>query len=272
MGETSKIEWTDSTWNPWVGCHKVSEGCVNCYMHRAAGRFGFDPNLVRRTSEANWGKPLKWNQERAGERRLVFTCSWSDFFVDEADQWRANAWEIIRQTTNLFWLILTKRPQNIAGRLPADWGGGWPNVGLGVTAENQDMADLRIPALLDIPARLRFVSCEPLLGAICLPQTTALDWIIVGGETGPHARPVHLDWVRSLRDQCQAAGVSFTFKSWGEWVDMDSAIAGGYNRYSHSRQTHRFSDTALPMVRVGHKLAGRTLDGRVWDEKPEVRG
>jgi protein gp37 len=231
MAENSAIEWTKHTWNPWQGCRKVSAGCENCYMYRDKKRYGQDPITVIRSSKGTFNLPLKWR-----DPANVFVCSWSDFFIEDADEWRPEAWEIIRNTPHLTYQLLTKRAQNIADRLPADWGGGYPNVWIGVTCENQEQADKRIPILLQIPAKVRFVSVEPMLGPVDLTriiydrQTVIdslkglhgwplphadgpkLDWVICGGETGPGARPMHPDWVRSLRDQCVAAGVPFFLK------------------------------------------------------------
>jgi protein gp37 len=229
MGQFSWIEWTNATWNPWRGCHKVSQGCKNCYMFRDQERYGHDPNVVVR-SKTTFNDPLKWTQQvRPGATVKVFTCSWSDWFIQEADPWRAEAWEIVRQTPNLIYQILTKRPENIASRLPADWGDGYPNVWLGVSAEDQANADKRIPILLQTPARVRFVSAEPLIGLIDMlwvqhgfldpDYYNILDWVIVGGESGPGHRPMELDWARSIVEQCQAAGVACFVKQLGGWPD-----------------------------------------------------
>jgi protein gp37 len=213
MGKNSHIEWTQHTWNPWRGCHKVSPGCKFCYMFRDQKRYGRDPNTVVR-SKTTFLDPLKWT-----ELALVFTCSWSDFFIEEADEWRDDAWAVIREAGNLTFQILTKRPENIEGRLPDNWGDGWDNVWLGVSAECQSCADVRIPILLSIPAKLRFVSVEPMLEQMSLRRWLPdLDWVICGGESGPHqanpktARPMHMRWARELRDQCRYFGVPFFFK------------------------------------------------------------
>ncbi|SHN77483.1 protein gp37 [Desulfitobacterium chlororespirans DSM 11544] len=283
MAENSRIEWTDHTWNPWQGCHPVSPGCDHCYMYRDKNRYGQDPATVKRSSNQTFRSPLKL---KSG---LVFTCSWSDFFIEEADEWREEAWEIIRKTPQLTYQILTKRPVNIVDRLPSDWGNGWPNVWLGVTAENQEQADKRIPLLLRIPAAVRFVSVEPMLGPINLMyidhdwQTNALTgkqfdmgrpwkdtgklaWVICGGETGPGARPMHPDWVRDLRDQCRATDVPFLFKQWGEYAPCDhfSGILTPGPVISLDGQPNGL------MAKVGKVKAGRLLDGRTWDEFPEV--
>lgn len=170
MGTNSKIEWTDHTWNPWRGCDKVSPGCDNCYMFRDAERYGLDASTVTRQGVLTFRAPLIRRGTPHGGRKQhrrdykwadgdkVFVCSWSDFFHPAADAWRDEAWEIMRQRPGLIFQLLTKRPGKITSRLPADWGNGWPNVWIGVTAENQEEADDRIPRLLSTPAVKRFVS------------------------------------------------------------------------------------------------------------------
>lgn len=235
---STKIQWTDETWNPWQGCQQVSPGCDNCYMFRDKRRYGQDPETVVRSKPPTFRKPLKWNREArgAGVRRLVFTASWADFFSREADEWRDDAWAIVRECDSLIFQILTKRHGRIAKCLPDDWGDGYPNVWLGVSAENQEWADRRIPALLSVPAAVRFVSYEPALGDVDfrdylpVPHTSdwcaahggprrcgcgLLDWLIVGGESGPGARPFDLAWARSTVAQCRRAGVPCFVKQLG---------------------------------------------------------
>lgn len=269
MGENSKIEWTHHTFNPWWGCVKVSEGCANCYAETMAKRTGHNvwgpkTTTQRRTfGEKHWAEPLKWNADAqaAGERRRVFCASMADVFEDHtAVVWaRAALWELIARTPALDWLLLTKRPENVNRMAPALWGlNGWPaSVWIGASVENQAAADKRIPELVQIPTEVRFLSCEPLLGPVdlsaCLGgsyetgveyggyreiacEPPDIHWVIAGGESGPHARPMHPDWVRSLRDQCNGAGVAFHFKQWG-----------GVRKHE----------------------TGRMLDGRTWDEFPQ---
>ena len=264
MGDQTKIEWAESTWNPITGCTPISPGCDNCYARRMAhqrlkGRFGYpEEDPFRVTFHADkLDQPLRWRK-----RRRVFVCSMGDLFHKDVQfEWIARIWDtifdcMITRPGHRF-LVLTKRPERILEY--KDWLGrvqgrrfDYENVWLGVTAENQEMADLRIPILLQIPAAVRFVSIEPMLGPVdfgigdysehgwlkgwhceaehdprcdgscsigCpVPvqvENAKLDWVIVGGETGPGARPMHPEWVRSVRDQCQAAGVPFFFKSWG---------------------------------------------------------
>lgn len=257
MGERSAIEWTDSTWNPWHGCTKVSPGCKHCYMYREKVQYGQDPSLVVR-SKTTFKNPLKWKSPKR-----IFTCSWSDFFHETADPWRDEAWDIIRRTPQHTYLILTKRPERFTVPWSADE--PWSHVWLGVSAETQEYADQRIPLLLEVPAARRFLSAEPLLGPISLSQpwvdylagwgvhpvhvcggdeercasscpepeqhqTTRLDWVIAGGESGPKSRPMELAWAATLRDQCTKAGVSFFLKQLGGISDKrggDSAVLDG---------------------------------------------
>lgn len=190
MGSKTGISWTDSTWNPWRGCHKVSPGCANCYMFRDMQRYGNDPNVVVR-SKTTFRDPVKWK-----EPRRIFVCSWSDFFIEEADPWRNEAWQIIRDTKHTFQLC-TKRPERIKDCLPNDWGKGYPNVWLGVTGENQTMFDRRVEILLSIPAKIHWVSVEPMLEPIFSDyrKDRALDWVVIGGESGNNARPFDLVWI-----------------------------------------------------------------------------
>lgn len=221
MGETTGIEWTDSSHNFWYGCKKVSQGCKHCYAEREMTKYGKPFSAVTRAKGFN--KPLSWK-----EPARVFVNSWSDFFIPEADPWRCEAWDIIRATPHLTYQILTKRPELVHDRLPADWGNGYPNVWLGVSVEDQENADRRIPLLLEIPAAVRFLSCEPLLGPLNLTAyllsgwhkwEPKLHWVICGGESGPGYRPMKVEWARSILDQCRNAGIAFFMKQLGGWPD-----------------------------------------------------
>lgn len=212
MAEKTIIAWTGQTWNPWRGCTKISPGCVNCYMFTAQERYGRDPKEVVRTK--TWGDPVKWQRAAAaaGKTELVFTCSWSDWFHTDADEWRPEAWSLVRRCPNLHFQILTKRADRIAANLPADWGSGYPNVWLGVSVENRKHGLPRIDRLRLIPAAVRFLSVEPLLEDLGAVDLTGIDWVIVGGESGPGYRPMEHAWARSLRDQCGEQGAAFFFK------------------------------------------------------------
>jgi len=254
MGENSGIQWTTHTFNPWVGCQRVAPGCAHCYAETYDKRVGgaklpdgtkslrWGPTAPRvRTSAANWRKPQKWDAaaKAAGVRHRVFCSSLADVFEQRAElaPWRADLLDLIRRTPHLDWLLLTKRPENIRGMLasaaslmeherwmPPDgqlwlrsWLDGCPpaNVWLGTTVEDQQRADERIPALLDVPARVRFLSCEPLLERIDLRRwldedqtgfVSLIDWVIIGGESGQRARPFALEWARFLVNQCRDGG------------------------------------------------------------------
>lgn len=225
MAENSGIEWTHHTFNPWIGCTKVSAACDHCYAEAwdARGLQGlptrWGPHAAR-TRTKTWGNPVKWSRdaERLGIRYRVFCASLADVFDNHKTilpEWRADLWALIRATPHLDWLMLTKRPQNIAKMLPADWGDGWPNVWLGTSTENREEMLRRGDALARVPARVRFWSAEPLVGDLGeIPGRIMPDWIITGGENGAHYRPVNPDWFRGIRDQCQAHRVPFLFKQW----------------------------------------------------------
>lgn len=266
MAKHSRIEWTDHTFNPWWGCVKVSAACTNCYAEAWARRVGatvWGAKAPRRFfSDAHWAEPLRWNREAVadGRRRRVFCASMADVFEDrrELDPWRERLAILIRSTPNLDWLLLTKRPQKVTALAP--WGKDWPrNVWLGTTVESQAWAERRLPELAQVPARIRFLSCEPLLGPLDLRHWlgTTVQWIIAGGESGPRARPSDPEWFRDLRDQCTARGVAFHFKQWGNWAPL-----GGTDFFTAgSRESGR-------LVRVAKRAAGRELDGRTWDQLP----
>ena len=225
MGEASLIGWTDHTFNPWIGCSKVSPGCTGCYAERLTrDRMGlrgvWGPTGERVvTSDENWRKPARWNRQAATAdvRRRVFCASLGDVFEEQpvADATRPRLWELIRETPHLDWSILTKRPEHIAAKLPKDWGQGWPNVWLGASVEDQRRAEQRIPELLRVPAVVHFLSVEPLLEPVTVGRylgPNEITWVIVGGESGPRFRPMDHAWARALRDECREAGVAFFFK------------------------------------------------------------
>jgi len=341
MSEQTNIEWCDSTFNSWEGCTKVSPGCDHCYAEARNGRFHAGanwgpgaPRLIR--SDAYWREPLKWERDALhfihvhGRRRRVFCSSLADVFDNEAPAGqRERLWALIRATPNLNWLLLTKRIGNAARMLPEDWGDGYDNVWLGSSIVNQEEANRDIPKLLTTPAKIRFLSMEPLLGPVDLTRiirtSAESEWaycdnaltgfraskaggtfgpkvnqVIVGGESGLGARPMHPTWARSLRDQCTVAGVPFLFKQWGEWlpwlefgrVGIDDAIEQTRYRTTIWQDDH-WEDCGFPiwcdmqdnygggangpnepdqiMGRVSKKAAGRLLDGVTHDGFPESR-
>ena len=231
MGEASKIEWTDNTQNFWWGCEKVSPGCKFCYAEALSTRYDKKSKLWRgdRRRTKDWSGPRRWNKRAraSGIRERVFTNSMADFFEDHPSlgPWRSEAWDLIRECDWLDWQILTKRPENIAEMLPGDWGAGWPNVWLGTSIENQDY-DWRATKLIEVPAVVRFLSFEPLLGPIDLAYSCfngadslgsmpGIHWAIIGGESGKGARACAVQWIRDLIAQCRAASVACFVKQLG---------------------------------------------------------
>jgi protein gp37 len=227
MVENTKIEWCDHTFNPWIGCQKVSPGCDRCYaeemMDHRYGKVQWGPHGKRkRTSDDYWKQPHRWAKEarESGTRPRVFCASLADVFDNKAPEGaRPDLFRLIRATPELDWLLLTKRPQNIVKMLPGDWGDGYPNVWLGITAEDAEHYRMRWPILSRIPAVVRFVSYEPAIAplgpidistAACLP-----DWIICGGESGSGARRMKRRWVRNVRDECADLGIAFFMKQIG---------------------------------------------------------
>ncbi|MEM3587936.1 MAG: phage Gp37/Gp68 family protein [Candidatus Jordarchaeaceae archaeon] len=317
---TTKIEWADCVWNPVTGCTPVSEGCENCYARRMAyrlrGRFGYPGDEQFRVTlhPERLLEPLKWQKPRR-----VFVCSMGDLFHENVPyDFLEQVFFTMEEADHHTFMILTKRPRRALGFLKwladrwSDWDVGevWtppPNIWIGVTAENQARADERIPILLQIPAAVRFVSVEPMLGPVDLSQwlearfcerhgqlceeglswengqlvcryckrpverLRLLDWVIAGGETGPNARPMHPDWVRSLRDQCRAAKVPFFFKQWGEWVPYrksESPVCD-LRRLKDNETVMADPPGWISFARVGKGRAGRLLDGQTWDEYPK---
>ena len=301
MTENTKIEWADHTFNPWVGCTKISPGCDHCYAEGWAKRSGmvqWGDNPRKRTSIDNWNKPWKWNRmaAAAGIRYRVFCASLADIFdKDVPVQWRVDLFRLIAQTPNLDWLLLTKRIGNAwpmmleVSRLCAGGENPMPNVWLGATVVNQDEADRDIPKLLAVPARIRFLSCEPLLGPLNIesipyqgewlsafnndawPHFGAVHWVIVGGESGHHARPMNPAWARSLRDQCNSAQVPYLFKQWGEFIPADQPESSRFGYENENCEYHWDNSDCNYSIRVGKHEAGRILDGRTWDEFPQLR-
>lgn len=313
MGK-SKIEWTDETWNPVSGCTKVSDGCKHCYAERHWPRLSApgQPYAGRKFTDVachpeRMTQPLHWKKPRR-----VFVNSMSDLFHESIPfEFIARAFRIMWETPEHTYQILTKRPERMREycELQTDQK-SWPlpNVWLGVSVENQETANERIPILLKTSAAVRWISAEPLLGpvdvyggdpdprldgAVAGPGVSlepfwdangrgpypGIDWVVVGGESGPRARATNPIWVRSLRDQCTAAGVPFFFKQWGEWAPGDDIEANGIAPIGWYESEP--SDGGVPchtwltatpipedVYRVGKRAAGRLLDGREWSEYP----
>lgn len=329
MGKETAIQWTDHTANFWSGCVEVSPGCGNCYareltkvFHPEQSYWGVHaPRLIHAGTEKN---VMAWQRaaEKAGVRKRVFCQSMSDIgeSVHHNHPQRRQLEDlqnhiflnIIPATPNLDWLLLTKRVGNMQRIAPYDWlHGDWPfNAWMGISVVNQEEADRDIPKLLALPARVQFLSCEPMLGEIDLTRIDThtlstsnhicyrdaltgelnyglhstshgwqetLHWVICGGESRTNARPMHPDWARSLRDQCNAAGVPFFFKQWGEWVAGGNTVGATMNYIHRNGWTYgtglhiQGNADPFPAVvsKVGKKAAGRLLDGRTWDEFPK---
>lgn len=274
MAETSAIEWTDSTVNFWWGCSKVSLGCDHCYAETWAKRTGGDlwgPGVARRPIKGAFATLRKLNEgadsfiRTHGRRRRVFMQSMSDLFDNEVPiEWFATSWGAIHSVDAMDVQIVTKRLPMIEKRLDAlgDHAlAGWPrNAGLIASVVNQEEADRDIPRLIALKVKFGIpwigLSMEPLLGKVVLRYEWLrdLDWVIVGGESGPKARPMHPDWARSLRDQCEKARVPFLFKQWGEWAPAGIIPTG--------------NPRTMDLHKVGKKRAGRILDGRTHDGFP----
>lgn len=229
MAESTEIAWTNSTFNPWWGCTRIADGCDHCYAANLDRRTGGDhwgaDKQYRVMSEDNWKKPLKWEKNAAeffkanGTKRKVFCASMADVFDNKApDGQRDRLWSLIKSTPNLDWQILTKRPSNILKYLPKDWGNGYSNVWLGVTVENIKHGLPRIELLKQVPASIKFLSVEPLLEDLGEIDLSGIDWVIVGGESGPKARPMKREWVNNIYNQCSIHKVPIFFKQWGAIV------------------------------------------------------
>lgn len=287
MAENSAISWTTHTWNPWMGCTKVSPACDGCYaealMDKRYGKVQWGNHPRQRTGAHTWNDPRRWQRqaEKDGSRPFVFCASLADIFDNQVPaEWRADAFNVMRETPSLVYLLLTKRPQNIVKL--ADAVGGLPvNAALGTTVEDQKRADINLPALksakIETNPLFTFGSFEPLLGSVVIPPAFMPDWVITGGETdqgGHKARPSHHDWFRDLRDQAAAAGVPYHHKQNGEWIPLTQydggewpSDAGGCCRLTYSGDK---ADGGFPMQKVGKKFAGRLLDGVEHNDFPEV--
>jgi len=336
----SKIEWTQETWNPIVGCSKISPGCENCYAEKMAYRLAhalasndtsdtwsayvdvigigqkkngviqLAPKWSGQTSmvKSAFEKPCHWKKPR-----MIFVCSMGDLFHESVPfEWIDTVFGVIGMHDHHTYQILTKRPERMVEYFESrgfneKFAEGYPHVWIGVTAENQEQANKRIPILLDIPAAKRFVSIEPMLskielsdiiesdgshyvnyltgeqsgvdgeGTYCDWHPNKIDWVILGGETGHKARPMHLDWVRSVRDQCKEAGVPFFFKQWGEYKEVsltpEQRIKEKYIVLGNDGKEYIIAGEHLSpvyMQKVGKKKAGNELDGKAYQEFPKT--
>lgn len=215
-------------WNPWHGCRKYSPGCLNCYVYRRDAKYQLDASAVRKN--AAFDLPVR--RRRDGSYALpgpdeVAACFTSDFFLEEADEWRAEAWAMMRERADLRFFFITKRILRFTERLPADWGEGYENVTIGVTCENQAAADGRLPYFTGLPVKHRLVICEPMLEAVDLRaylRPGLFEQVVAGGESGDTARLMRYEWALGLRRQCEAAGVPFWFKQTGARFEKDGRV------------------------------------------------
>lgn len=267
MAENSKIQWTDHTVNFWTGCKKVSPGCKFCYMFRDQERYGKEPTDVLQVAQKTINKVLK--QAKPGDK--IFTCSWSDFFIEEADEWRAWAWGIIRDNPHLNWQILTKRPERIKDCLPPDWGDGWQQVWMGVSVETGNQLH-RVKTLIELAAfpgiKTTFISAEPLLGPLefdingrkdendpyIISLLDGIDWVIVGGESGNdngdwRYRPNQVDWMLRIVEQCKQSNTPVFVKQMGthlaQLLKLNDRHGGDISEFPCSLQIREFPKTII---------------------------
>lgn len=332
MGKNSKISWTDHTFNPWIGCSKVSTGCKNCYAEREMDqryhKVRWGPQGTRLHTSPNY--PMMWNEDHWVEcvtcgwrgslddcdpdekfggyncpecggsvettRQRVFCASLADVFEDHPDvnHWRDGLWKLIEATPSLDWMLLTKRIENVEAMIPESWRmGSWPrHVWLGISAEDQQHFDIRMPMLEVLGRHFKipviFLSAEPLLGPIDMigwlddedELVRQLDWVIVGGESGPAARPMHPRWLVQIQDQCLADCVPFFFKQWGEWCALGARLkedpsaqdqvieAQLFKHKSHGIACQVEGEDGLVLWRVGKRIAGDQLEGQTWHDWP----
>jgi protein gp37 len=235
-----------AVWNLWHGCKKISPGCKNCYVYREDAHYGRDSGSPYR--KQSFDLPVRKNRQggyKLPPGETVYTCFTSDFFLDEADIWREEAWEMIRARPDLDFLIITKRIHRFRERLPGDWGEGYGNVSIWSTCENQEMADFRLPILMGAPIRHKGITCEPLLGRIDLSKYLGpwAEGVVAGGESGMEARPCDYDWVLDIRRQCLDSGVPFTFKQTGRNFIKDGKHYVIARKYQHSQARRAGIDT-----------------------------
>lgn len=257
MGETTGIEWTDATFNPWIGCQKVSEGCRFCYAERMNNVYGWvkewNGRYYRVMSDAYWFKPLRW------KNKCVFAGSLCDILDPNVPQeYRTRLMELIEATPSLTWMLLTKRIENHN----LLWDTYPDNTAIGVTIEKQYLYN-RLNILRRVRCRTKFISMEPLLERIDLPYND-IDLVIVGGESGPYARVLDSDWVRNVRDECELYGAPFNFKQWGEWIPEDQL------KYLPEQDFDAFKTAIvgdMKYYRLGVKTTGHILDGQEHRER-----
>lgn len=235
----NRIESKSKMWNLWHGCHKLSAGCQNCYVYRGDAKHNVDSTIITKTK--SFDLPLQKN--RNGEYKIpsgttVYTCFTSDFFVEEADSWRPEAWEMIRIRSDLNFFMITKRIDRLCKTLPSDWDNGYDNVTICCTIENQSCADYRLPIYKEVPIKHKILICEPLLERIDLTSYNIYSWVeqvVVGGESGNQARPCNFEWVMELYNLCLTSKVAFWFKQTGAKMIKDGKLYNIKRQFQHSQ-------------------------------------
>ena len=263
------MDRNDLIWNPWHGCHKYSEGCQNCYAFFLDKRYGRDTSVVVK-NKSGFDLPIK--KDKSGNLKMpsgsnVRVCMASDFFLEDADEWRAEAWDIIRKRPDLMFSLLTKRADRIKTNLPADWGDGWDNVTFAVSCENQKRLDERMPYLLDVPAKHRWISVKPFIGEVELDKYLSdgkVEWVLAGGENYLGSRPLNYEWVKKVHDSCAKYGVNFTFGQTGNVF-----IAGGETHKIRNRTEQMVwalrSGLNIPPVDVEEEIK------KIYEQKAEMK-
>lgn len=229
------MDINDKIWNPWHGCHKYSEGCQNCYAYFLDKRYGRDTNEVLK-NKSDFNLPIK--KDKNGNWKLpsgsfVRVCMASDFFLEEADAWRDEAWDFIRRRPDVTFSLLTKRASRIKDCLPSDWGDGWENVTFSVSCENQKRLEERMPYLIDLPAKHRWVSLKPFIDEVDIApylETGKIETVLAGGENYLGSRPLHYEWVEKVHDACKANDVQLIFGQTGNIFIKDGKEYKIHNR------------------------------------------
>lgn len=227
------------SWNLWHGCHKISEGCRNCYVYRMDSNYEKDSSIVAKTQ--NFNLPIKRTRQKeykVPSGSVVYTCFTSDFFLEDVDEWRVDAWKMIRQRSDCMFYIFTKRIDRFYESLPTDWQDGYDNVTIGCTVENQKMADYRLPIFLNAPIKHKHIICAPLLENLEISKyldKSVIEFVSVGGESGNEARPCNFDWVVNIRNQCAEKGISFKFHQTGAKLIKDGKLYRIERKYQHSQ-------------------------------------
>jgi len=247
-------------WNPWHGCTKVSPGCKYCYVYRQDEMYGSDiaSSICRKTAAFNLPVKLKRDKSyKVPSGKVVFTCFTSDFLLKDADEWRQECWRMMRKRSDLYFFFFTKRIDRLSECLPPDWGDGYPNVLIGCTVENQQMADYRLPVFKSLPIKHKSIIIAPLIGPVDISAylDETIEEVSVGGESGAEARPCNYDWVLAIHDQCVARNIPFTFHQTGANLIKDGRQYKIPRRFQHS-QAHK----ADIDFRIGKQFVPETAD------------